>query len=978
MPGFPSPAARALSQLPASPKHYADGGPVGFGARGLAGLRDLVPKMAAMGYPQAAAPAPAPAASPSGADRLRAMIPQVEAMGYQQAAPAPAPPSAASRLAGGVSGPVLDYYDRVNQIPGHPRPAPAQQSATSRMAGGVPATVLSYYDRRQQIPGYADGGVVRGPGTGTSDSIEDEVPPGTFIMPADSTEAIGPSALEQLGTVPVRLSDGEFEVPPEQVMALGAAVLKLMKDATHTPVNGVDGGQTDAELAEPAGFAPDAAQRMAAPPEQRFADGGLVEPAPAAATPAAPMGWAERNAQRNASVSAASIMNRPEWSRAPAGLARRSYVDGGPVEVERRRQALVQQIPVGGQQAPAADGSQSNPLNTDLGRNAMNTLSALPGAGGLASRGGATAARATGSALSTERVIPAAWEVVQDGGALATRASAGAPAAQQIGNAAQQMGQLPGAAGPLARAATMAPQQAAPALAAPGGQIATVGAQGGQLARTGGQALQPAAGPIPGQAARGTMEFVERAPDAALGMSQGAGQAAAAGGRNLSRFATPAGAAAGAAGVGLAIDAAGGNGAMAQAPAGFAPNTPTPAAPGQVPAAAALGQMPGAAPAGITRQGNSYTGPANITGDVTINGAAPGGGAISAQNMAAADALAGRQAQESAARVLGQMPAGFQGAAVQAPTVLHSGNSWQERNDLRNALVSASSITANGGRFDRNKGESPESMAYRALLANDTAARGAAPGLAQAAMQQTGENNRAVLKEAGDTQREGIRAGALTLRAQLEARKTGQPPAGYRWSANGALEAIPGGPAAAKVAEEAKTRESAFDGSKQAIGTINRLLASPGREGATGSWNLNRFAPGTQAADFAAEVETLKAQTFLPMIQQLRGMGALSNAEGDKINAAVGALNFNMSEPAFAESLGRIRDQMGSALQRAGVDTKDVANWGLDTPSSAAAQPSIAAPAPAAASAAPPQIAELQRRAANNPALAARLKEMGY
>lgn len=123
---------------------------------------------------------------------------------------------------------------------------------------------------------FASGGMVRGPGTGTSDSIEAEVEPGTFIMPADSTQAIGPDALAGMGKVPVRLSDGEFEVPPEQAMALGIAVLKAMKDATHAPVNGQDGGQTDEEVAQAKGFAPAAARATRAPVARLFADGGAV------------------------------------------------------------------------------------------------------------------------------------------------------------------------------------------------------------------------------------------------------------------------------------------------------------------------------------------------------------------------------------------------------------------------------------------------------------------------------------------------------------------------------------------------------------------------------------------------------------------------------------------------------------------------------------------------------------------------------
>ena len=73
------PAARRLAQLP---QHLADGGAVGFGSRGLSQLRDMIPKIQAMGYPQQAAAAPA--AADHRAAQLQAMIPRVEAMGYKQ------------------------------------------------------------------------------------------------------------------------------------------------------------------------------------------------------------------------------------------------------------------------------------------------------------------------------------------------------------------------------------------------------------------------------------------------------------------------------------------------------------------------------------------------------------------------------------------------------------------------------------------------------------------------------------------------------------------------------------------------------------------------------------------------------------------------------------------------------------------------------------------------------------------------------
>ena len=86
--------------------------------------------------------------------------------------------------------------------------------------------------------GFANGGMVRGKGTGTSDEIQDEVPDGTYIMPADTTKTVGADALRKLGNgnVPVNLSNGEFKMPPEQVHAVGVQALNQIKDATHTPV----------------------------------------------------------------------------------------------------------------------------------------------------------------------------------------------------------------------------------------------------------------------------------------------------------------------------------------------------------------------------------------------------------------------------------------------------------------------------------------------------------------------------------------------------------------------------------------------------------------------------------------------------------------------------------------------------------------------------------------------------------------------
>lgn len=84
-------------------------------------------------------------------------------------------------------------------------------------------------------------GKIEGPGTATSDSIKADVPRGTYIMPADSTQQIGPEALASLGaqgfkpgTIDARVSNGEFGLPPAQVHAIGAQVLDQIKGATHS------------------------------------------------------------------------------------------------------------------------------------------------------------------------------------------------------------------------------------------------------------------------------------------------------------------------------------------------------------------------------------------------------------------------------------------------------------------------------------------------------------------------------------------------------------------------------------------------------------------------------------------------------------------------------------------------------------------------------------------------------------------------
>lgn len=317
-----------------------------------------------------------------------------------------------------------------------------------------------------------------------------------------------------------------------------------------------------------------------------------------------------------------------------------SFGDAAAASLDSR----VAQIPTAGApKAPPADGSQSNPLNTDLGRNLTNAAAALPGAA----------------------AIPGAAGMA--GGLVARAFGASQPAVSALGQAAQ-------AAAPYA-----------PVVA-------------------GGTALAAGAG----------SDSSPPAPPAATPPQPARSLVAAAG-------------------------------------------IPLPGAAAAAPASPAAAAPAAAGPSNVTRVGNSYTGAPNISGDITVNGAAPGGAPAAPRSLVeAAGIVPGSAGRSNSGGVMSNplvASALGGGTGVEAPLVRHSGNDWAARNELRNAQVSASSITNNGGRWDQHKGMSPEA-AYAAALGNaDMAARAGQAGADVAAMRESAGLLREGLQQGGANQR---------------------------------------------------------------------------------------------------------------------------------------------------------------------------------------------------------------------------------
>ena len=149
----------------------------------------------------------------------------------------------------------------------------------------------------------------------------------------------------------------------------------------------------------------------------------------------------------------------------------------------------------------------------------------------------------------------------------------------------------------------------------------------------------------------------------------------------------------------------------------------------------------------------------------------------------------------------------------------------------------------------------------------------------------------------------GLKAGTSVIQQELQTQR---------------LEDLKDKAAEKKQATEMATqgRLSSFD---TAIDTLDTIAKHPGKKDVVGNiaGSVLSNIPGTNAAGFASQLETFKAQTFLPQVAALKGMGALSDAEGKKLTAAVGALDPKMKQTEFDSQITKIKNDLTAARKRA-------------------------------------------------------------
>ena len=128
--------------------------------------------------------------------------------------------------------------------------------------------------------------------------------------------------------------------------------------------------------------------------------------------------------------------------------------------------------------------------------------------------------------------------------------------------------------------------------------------------------------------------------------------------------------------------------------------------------------------------------------------------------------------------------------------------------------------------------------------------------------------------------------------------------------------------AAAKVkAEAAAEAEVAapadIESANRTLEAIDEVRNHPGRLQGTGASSVLNIVPGTSGYDFENRVKQLTSGAFLTAIDEMRGMGALSNAEGATATAAITRMDTATSEDEFLAALKDYEDIVKTGRDRA-------------------------------------------------------------
>lgn len=145
--------------------------------------------------------------------------------------------------------------------------------------------------------------------------------------------------------------------------------------------------------------------------------------------------------------------------------------------------------------------------------------------------------------------------------------------------------------------------------------------------------------------------------------------------------------------------------------------------------------------------------------------------------------------------------------------------------------------------------------------------------------------------------------------------QAGKAPTGYRFKADGTLEAIPGGPADIKAGElGAKAAARSQSAVAQADSVLKEIQDAKGLVGwnTAGVGGVGQFIPATEARDLAAKLQTIKANLGFDRLQQMRDQSPTGGALGQVAVQELASLQ------ATVASLDQLQSpkQLGTALDK--------------------------------------------------------------
>ncbi len=147
-------------------------------------------------------------------------------------------------------------------------------------------------------------------------------------------------------------------------------------------------------------------------------------------------------------------------------------------------------------------------------------------------------------------------------------------------------------------------------------------------------------------------------------------------------------------------------------------------------------------------------------------------------------------------------------------------------------------------------------------------------------------------------------------------RQFGKPPAGYRWKEDGAMEAVPGGPADIKAGEAGGKAAARAEMAKAAAGNVLDAVEDARKlvgYNTAGPGSMFSNVPGTDARDLQSKIETIKANLGFDRLQQMRessptggALGAVAVQELVALQSTVASLDQAQSPKQLRQSLDKI------------------------------------------------------------------------